>query len=138
MRSEPTVSYRWVVGQYTGEKAKKILSMGGMTYKIWSVKGKGAGLIITAALKWIPANKPMPPHIEVIRDEEIIDGLERWSKPWLAHEPPKPELTPQEQEEADSVARAAALFAKPAISPAAKMFPKAKGKVEGWDQLYQQ
>jgi hypothetical protein len=121
MNDRNTISYKWVTGTYYGERAKKVIqhAEGGITYKIFSSAGKGQSLTVTAASKWVPADKPMPPHIRPIRDEEVIQSLERWSKPWLRREQPKPK--PIEDE---------------GLKAAASMFPKRKGNVPGWDELY--
>lgn len=80
-----SVPYKWVLGTYSGEKARTMVKLyqGSSIYKFNDPTGKGDDYTVTAYLKWIPADKPMQPHVQTVHSPKIIDDLEKWSKPWL-------------------------------------------------------
>lgn len=133
MPDRNSIGYNWYMAEFVGEKAKRVISHAhaGSIYKILRDDSTRGQARVTAAFVRPNFEDPKSNWTQITNPTRL-EGLERWLHPneiapkTHGQRPPEPqrELTIQEQEEEDSKARAAALF------------PKRKGSVPGWDELY--
>ena len=95
------VLYDWVVGRYTGERAKSVLAHAhaGIGYKILEEGRQGNQQWCLAASIWPEPNGPIPEHLTKVVDPFMIKKLENHRRPEQKRQAPIKPVDPKRMAE---------------------------------------